>query len=365
MAVGCRGCILDDMGENTYRHALGALGVREAAGAARGPIRRIAAPGEAPTSHGGQSAQRTAAASRGDAPSARRVAAASRRTSLETPRAAGARTSRQMRGAARGSTSHRPPGALTDQAIPARSAAPASSYWGRRFVVLAVGLTALAAAAWSMSESLRVHAGPNSSASSRDGSPGRAASRLRTGSPVGGSHAATLREESPAGVVKGGAWSAGRHSPGFAPSHSSAPSPSVTAGASGGVQPAFCSWHSIVLSLAASQLQFGSGERPDFKISVVSTQPDDCSFNVGPGHLALVIKDGPARIWSSADCVNGPGDAVTALKRGVPTMVTIGWNRETSSPGCAGPVQPVSAGSYTAYATDGSLASAPMTVRLS
>lgn len=166
-------------------------------------------------------------------------------------------------------------------------------------------------------------------------------------------------------MVKGGASSNGRHSPGSAPAHSSAPSPSVTAGGSGSVKPAFCSWNSIVLSLAASQLQFGSGKSPNFKISVVSTQPDDCSFNVGPGHLALVIKEGPARIWSSADCVNGPGDAVTALKRGVPTMVTIGWNRETSSPGCAGPVQPVPAGSYTAYATDGSLASAPMTVRLS
>jgi hypothetical protein len=120
-----------------------------------------------------------------------------------------------------------------------------------------------------------------------------------------------------------------------------------------------------VLSLSASKIQFGPGQKPNFSLSVVSTQPADCSFNIGVGHLALVIKEGPARIWSSADCVKGSGSLMTALKRGVPTVVSIGWDKKTSSPGCTGPVQSVPAGSYTAYATDGSLVSAPVTVRLS
>jgi hypothetical protein len=120
-----------------------------------------------------------------------------------------------------------------------------------------------------------------------------------------------------------------------------------------------------VLSLSASQIRFGPSQQPNFGVSVVSTQPIDCSFNVGPGHLALVIKEGPATIWSSADCVKGSGNLVTALRRGVPTVVAFGWNKKTSSPGCAGPVQSVPVGSYTAYAMDGPLVSAPASVRLS
>jgi hypothetical protein len=212
-------------------------------------------------------------------------------------------------------------------------AAPAATYWRRRLVVLTVGLTTLAAAAWSLSESLKVHAGTSGMGSA-------------------------------SGPANGGALSRSGHSPGSAPALDPAPSPSATASGFGGFKPPFCSSHSVVLSLSASQAQFGPDQKPNFSLSVVSTQPADCSFNVGVGHLALVIKQGPARIWSSADCVTGSGSLVTALKRGVPTVVSIGWNKKTSSPGCTGPVRSVPAGSYTAYATDGSLVSAPVTVRL-
>ena len=143
-----------------------------------------------------------------------------------------------------------------------------------------------------------------------------------------------------------------------------APRPTATASGFAGFKPAFCSWHAIVLSLSASQVHFGPGQQPAFSLSVVSTQPTDCSFNVGPGHLAVVIKEGPARIWSSADCVNGTGSLVTALRRGVPTVVAIDWNRRMSSPGCGGPARVVPAGTYTAYAVEGSIVSPPVTLRL-
>ena len=120
-----------------------------------------------------------------------------------------------------------------------------------------------------------------------------------------------------------------------------------------------------MLSLSASQVHFGSGQQPAFSLSVVSTQPANCSFNVGPGHLAVVIKEGTARIWSSADCVNGTGSLVTALSRGVPTVVTVDWSRRTSSPGCSGPARAVPSGTYTAYAVEGSIVSPPVTFRLS
>jgi len=148
-------------------------------------------------------------------------------------------------------------------------------------------------------------------------------------------------------------------------SHSrSRPRPSPAASGFGGFKPAFCSWHSIVLSLSASQVRFGPGQRPDFSLSVVSTQSTACSFNVGAGHLAVMIREGTARVWSSADCARQTRSLVAALRRGVPTVVSIGWDRKTSAPGCSGPVRVVPAGTYTAFAVDGSLVSAPVTVQL-
>jgi hypothetical protein len=148
-------------------------------------------------------------------------------------------------------------------------------------------------------------------------------------------------------------------------SHSSpAPRPSAAKSGSGGSTPPSCSWHSIVLSLFATQASFGPGQQPAFSLNVVSTQPADCSFNIGSGHLALVIKEGSARIWSSADCTSGTGNLVAALRRGIPTVVTIGWDKQTSAPGCAGAAHTVPAGRYAAYAVDGSHVSLPVMFRV-
>jgi len=119
-----------------------------------------------------------------------------------------------------------------------------------------------------------------------------------------------------------------------------------------------------VLSLSAGQGSYGPAQLPDFRVSVVSTQPADCSFNVGASYLAVLIKKGTARIWSSSDCIRAGRGFMTVLERGVPTGRSIGWGRNTSVLGCAGPMRFVRAGTYTAYAVDGSLVSAPVTVRL-
>jgi hypothetical protein len=222
-------------------------------------------------------------------------------------------------------------------------------------VVLAVALATLAAAAWSLSEALRVQPALKPPSTAGHGPPGGAAGPQGAGSPSAGAahHGHGSGSGSGAGTRAG-------HKPGTATKPTSSTSP----GAFGGFKPKFCSWHSIVISVSATQVSFTAGQRPNFSLSVVSTQPTDCSFNVGPRHLALVIKEGPAKLWSSADCVRGTGSLVTALRRGVPTDVAIGWNEKTSTPGCGGPARSVPAGTYTAYAVDGSLVSAPVTFRL-
>lgn len=119
-----------------------------------------------------------------------------------------------------------------------------------------------------------------------------------------------------------------------------------------------------MLSLSSSQNSFGSRELPVFDADVVSTSARTCTFNVGAKYLTLVIMAGPTRIWGSADCAEGRGSLVTDLHRGVPTVLPISWDRETSSPGCEIGSARVRAGTYTATVTAGADVSNTETFRL-
>ena len=283
------------------------------------------------------------------------------------PAAVGARTaiSQQRGGSSNGGASNG--GASNEGARTGTRVVPAATYWRRRFTVLAAFLLVLVTAVWSVSDELKVHRGATGGAAPASGHP-RASKRGRTGS------------QSPqTGAVS---------------RPNSSATPSLSAGRSAAVSPAPCPSQSIVLSLStgqnnsgqnnsgqtnsgqansgqsdsgqtiSGQSSYGPAQLPVFRVSVVSTQPSDCSFNLGAGHLAVLIKKGAARIWSSADCVRGSGGLMTVLKRGVPAGRSIGWGRNTSAPGCSGRMRLVPAGIYTAYAVDGSLVSAPETLRL-
>jgi hypothetical protein len=210
-------------------------------------------------------------------------------------------------------------------------------YWQRRFLVLAAGLAGFYLAAWGVSEALRVSPAP----------------------PRGTVVAAHIQRRDTPEATATTAGTASR--PGTTNHPSQYPSPRTSQHP---IRPAFCARRDIVLSLVPAQTAFGSGQTPSFSLSVVSTQKTACSFNLGPAHLALVIKEGPARIWSSADCARPNADLITVLARGVPTDVTISWPRETSAPGCPGPAQQAPAGVYTGYAVNGTIVSAPVTFRL-
>src|SRR6266567_6560107 len=374
-AVGRGSCILNGMGDNTLRYGHAAPGARLPGANSGERAMGAAATGRAEAGRGtvmSGSADRRPADQR---PAERRPAGrrpADRRP-VDRPgafrsdawglRGALAGATAAITGALSARASQGP--AVTGLAGAGESAgvlaAPAATYWRRRFLVLAVGLAILGAAAWGLSDALRVHPGAGTATGQHGAAPGRFAGA--GAAPAGPRHGG--RAPASGTRRRGGAGrSQRRKSAGAGTGARTRPTAKPSASGFGGFKPAFCSWHSIVLSLSAAQVAFGRGQEPGFSLSVVSTQPADCSFNVGPGHLALVIKEGPARVWSSADCVSGTGNLVAALRRGVPTVVSIGWNRRTSSPGCAGPVREVPAGTYTGYAADGSIASPPVTFRL-
>src|SRR6266702_3633157 len=63
------------------------------------------------------------------------------------------------------------------------------------------------------------------------------------------------------------------------------------------------------------------------------------------------------RVRSSADCIQGRKSLFTDLVKGVPTMLSISWNRRASSPGCKLGSSAVPAGMYSARASSGKLTS--------
>ena len=222
---------------------------------------------------------------------------------------------------------------------------PQAVYWRRRLVALLIAMAVLSLITWAFLGALGLSTGTSGAA------PG-----LR-----GTSHGGTAPGGSgPAGAGPGGARPSNIQSPTSGPARSG----SGARRAGSGAGPRSCSSGGVVLSLLASQPAYPSPRLPQFSIDVVGTGRPTCTFNVGARHVALVIRSGSVRVWSSADCPRGSGSLVLDLQRGVPTALSITWNRQTSSPGCTGPSSAMPAGTYSATVTDDGLDSNPVTFRL-
>jgi hypothetical protein len=228
----------------------------------------------------------------------------------------------------------------------------AAVYWRRRFVALMIGLAVLALIAWAFSGAI---GGGGPAAGTSSGSSGSGRSQQGhggSGANGGGSQAGAAAATTPASRGAGSRTRAG--------SATGRPRRRTTA-----ARPNPCHHGDVVLSLSSSQESYSANQLPQFSVDVVATGRQTCTFNVGASHVALVIRSGPVRVWSSADCVQGAGDLVSDLQRGVPTMLSISWNRQASSPGCPAPASRMPAGAYTATVADGSLASNTVDFRIS
>lgn len=214
---------------------------------------------------------------------------------------------------------------------------PAAVYWRRRVIALAVGLAVLALIAWAFAGA--VGGGTTGGASSSGAGDAGQASGGHGGGGQGGGGQQDL-----AGA------SLGQASAGGGQQQSARPGP--------------CHHGDVVLSLFTAKQGYGTGQLPQFTVDVVGTGRPTCVFNVGASHIAVVVKAGSVRVWSSADCVQGAGDLDTNLQRGVPTVLPISWNRQASSPGCHGGGSQMPAGTYTATVRDGWLSSNPVTFRM-
>jgi hypothetical protein len=241
----------------------------------------------------------------------------------------------------------------------------AATYWRRRFLVLVLGLTVLALIAWVVSGALNSGLAVRPAAADHASHGGQGAGHAPHGPGRPGLAAVPAAAASSQAGPSGPATAAPGHSPAAPGTPAPAPvaSPGLPAGGHGG-QARTCGPGQVVLSLSSSQDSFGSREPAVFDLDVVSMSARTCTFNVGAKYLTLVIRAGRTRIWGSADCVEGRGSLVTDLQRGVPTVLPISWDRETSSPGCEIGSARVRAGSYAATVIDGADVSNTETFRL-
>jgi hypothetical protein len=216
-----------------------------------------------------------------------------------------------------------------------------STYWRRRFVALVIGLSVLALVTWALSGAI------GSSAPAAD----RAATRSL--------HSTSLHSTLPSPGTQPSAGSTQHASGSKASTPRHHPDP---ARAAAGLRP--CPASDVVLSVFSSQASYSVRQSPEFEVDVVSVASQTCTFNIGARHVWLQIAAGPVKIWSSAECAEGEASLVTQLRRGVPTVVPIGWNGQISGARCPGPGTKAAAGSYAAMASDGSASSNSLVFRM-
>jgi hypothetical protein len=82
----------------------------------------------------------------------------------------------------------------------------------------------------------------------------------------------------------------------------------------------------MVIGITPTRTVFGAKEHPRFGLSVVSTGPKACTFDVGGKALQIRIASGADPVWTSARC-GGQASNLQMLQRGVPYLATLDWDR--------------------------------------
>ncbi|MEU8118191.1 hypothetical protein AB0C21_05730 [Spirillospora sp. NPDC049024] len=91
-----------------------------------------------------------------------------------------------------------------------------------------------------------------------------------------------------------------------------------------------CDPDELVVNMSAAKNVYARTERPEFRVTVVSTGEGSCVFD--RGLLDVRITSGADRIWSSAKC-RKEGEPKATLQRGIPFVDEVAWNRRRDCEG--------------------------------
>lgn len=109
-----------------------------------------------------------------------------------------------------------------------------------------------------------------------------------------------------------------------------------------------CDARDVVVNFASSGDTFAAGARPSFRLTVVNTGQRACGYDVGTGNLDIRITSGADKVWSASACDGGSGSSVQVLRRGIPYVTTVTWDRKRSGADCAGRRDKAMPGTYVA-----------------
>jgi hypothetical protein len=183
------------------------------------------------------------------------------------------------------------------------------------------------------------------------------------------SGSAASRGSTASGPAVASSGSARPLAPGL-PSPSAHPAASPGGSASAGLVPGqlnsdgLCAPGTVVLSLFTTKPSYPGGQDPRFAVYAVSTAAGVCTFDIGPGKLHLEVMSSGRVIWDSGDCARSDSTWIARLRRGVPVLESITWNRTITLPGCVTLASSARAGAYQAQAWTASASSAVLTFRL-
>ncbi len=238
----------------------------------------------------------------------------------------------------------------------------AMTYWRRRFLALAIGLGLLSLIGWAFSGVLGASgAGASAASDGARASHGHGVNAGPTGSGASGPRSLARPGTMPSASAPASPQPSAPAAPGQAAPGREIVSPPTQAADAAPRLVRACKPGAVVLSLFTGQDSYNQAQLPEFDVDVVSTSARTCAFNVGPKQLSLVVRARGKRVWGSADCVTGRGRLATDLARGVPAIVPISWDLQTSARGCQGTSSRAPAGNYTASASDGGVASNSVT----
>ncbi|MEV3924274.1 hypothetical protein [Actinomadura coerulea] len=91
-----------------------------------------------------------------------------------------------------------------------------------------------------------------------------------------------------------------------------------------------CDRGDLVVNMSAARNVYAGSERPEFRVTVVSTGEGSCAFDTGS--LEVRITSGADRVWSSTKCRKGAAPKAT-LRRGIPYVDDVVWDRRRDCKG--------------------------------
>lgn len=189
---------------------------------------------------------------------------------------------------------------------------PASVYWVRRAVVLALLLILIVLL-------FRVVGGED---------PQPAASGGPVESPSGTTPTPTPAPEPSASASPGG--SATTSSPSRAPHKDDGR----------------CSATSVRVQVLPAARRVATGRPMNLQVQLTTPRRDGCSAVVDATRLVVSITSGKDRIWTSAHCVKSVQRATFALSSGKASNTTVAWNGRRSAAGCPATASVAKPGTY-------------------